>query len=241
LRQAAPGGGRAVFAPELQAFIGNNWGRLMGIWGIMRFLAKNSGRKAGQAVCLLLAAFAWHNAAQAQSVNFGINLSGGKEPVKIDADAMEMHDKDGVAILTGNVSVAQGDRILRAGKMLVYYRKAAAQGDVRAERSNKAALKAAARPGNSLGAGGIDRLEVSDKVYIKNGKQIAVGDKGLFNADTNIMTLTGAKVVLTDGENVATGCKLVAHMDSGKAFLESCSSAQQKGRVSVIVNRDGQN
>lgn len=213
----------------------------MGLWGIMRFLAKISDNFAIWAACfmLLAAGFVWQGTAWAQNVNFGINLSGGKEPVKIDADEMEMHDKDGMAILTGNVSVAQGDRILRAGKMIVYYSKTGAADQAEEEtRRNK---KAGARQANSLGASGIDRLEVSDKVYIKNGKQIAVGDKGLFNAGNNIMVLTGAKVVLTDGDNVATGCKLVAHMDSGKAFLESCSSSQQKGRVSVIVNRGGQN
>ncbi|KAA6205448.1 MAG: LPS ABC transporter substrate-binding protein LptA [Candidatus Tokpelaia sp.] len=189
------------------------------------------------------AGFAWPGQAFAQNVNFGINLSGGKEPVKIDADEMEMHDKDGMAILTGNVSVAQGDRILRAGKMIVYYNKtgAAEEAEEETRYGEKANKKAGMRQANSLGASGIDRLEVSDKVYIKNGRQIAVGDKGVFNAGNNIMVLTGAKIVLTDGDNVATGCKLTAHMDSGKAFLESCSSSQQKGRVSVIVNRGGQN
>lgn len=197
------------------------------------------------ALCLLPAMGAGLRPAAAQSVNFGINLSGGKEPVKIDADDMEMRDKDGLAILTGNVSVAQGDRIVRAGKMTVYYSKAKpADGGGKAGAKNTGGGKSGKAKGaqvNGLDAAGIDKLEVADKVYIKNGKQIAVGDNGIFNAKSNVMVLTGAKVVLTDGENVATGCKLTAHMDSGKAFLESCSSGRQSGRVSVIVNRDGQN
>lgn len=192
------------------------------------------------ALSLPLALFAV-SSAPAQGVNFGVNLSGGKEPVKIDADNMEVHDKDSTAILTGNVSVEQGDRILRGGKMIVYYNK----DDKQPKDAEGAAAgggkkhKAKAQPGG-LGATGIDRLEISGKVYIKNGKQIAVGDNGAFNAKTNIMVLTGPKVVLTDGENVATGCKLTAHMDTGQAYLESCSSARRQGRVSVIVNRDGQ-
>jgi lipopolysaccharide export system protein LptA len=40
--------------------------------------------------------------------------------------------------------------------------------------------------------------------------------------------------VLTDGDNVATGCKLTANMGTGKAFLESCKG-QSKGRVSIIM------
>jgi len=199
------------------------------------------------------------SAAQAQAVDFGVNLSGGKEPVKIDADNMAVHDKEGVAILTGNVSVEQGDRLLRGGKMTVYYTKqpqpggkkskAAAAGQSAAaepaamaaaeSKSGKAGKKAAANGG--LGKTGIDRLVVTDKVYIKNGKQIAVGDEGVFTAKDNVMILTGGNVILTDGQNTATGCRLTAHMDTGQAFLESCASSGRKGRVSVIVNRDEQN
>lgn len=162
--------------------------------------------------------------AVAQPANFGLNLSGGKEPIKIDADNLEMRDKEGVAVFTGNVTVTQGDRLLKAGKMIVYYNK-----------PDGTQPQQAASGG--LGSSGIEKMEVSNKVYIKQGTQIATGEQGVFNGKTNVMVLTGDNVVLTDGDNVATGCKMTAHMDSGKAFLESCSSAQKKGRVSVIMNR----
>jgi len=154
--------------------------------------------------------------ARAQQTSFGINLSGGKEPVQIEADDMEMRDREGTAVLSGNVSVVQGDRMLRAGKIVVHYLKAG--------RSAQA---------GGLGSTGVDKIEASNKVYIKSGTQVATGDDGTFDGKSNIMVLRGKKVVLVDGENVATGCKLTAHMDTGKAFLESCS---KKGRVSIIMN-----
>lgn len=176
--------------------------------------------------------FSFVSVAGAQQTNFGLNLSGGKEPLKIDANDMEMRDKEGIAIFSGNVSVVQGDRMLRAGKMIVYYSKPEENGAKPAKTST----------GGGLGSSGIDKMEASGKVYIKSGTQVAIGDQGTFNGASNVMVLTGAKVVLTDGENVATGCKLTAHMDTGKAFLESCPAAKQKGRVSIIMNRnDSQN
>ena len=43
--------------------------------------------------------------------------------------------------------------------------------------------------------------------------------------------LTGKNVVLSEGNNVATGCKLTVQMESGKAKLESCG-----GRVSIVID-----
>ncbi len=54
----------------------------------------------------------------------GLKLSNSKDPVKIDADKLEMRDKEGVAVFTGNVAVSQGDALLKAGQMTVYYSKA---------------------------------------------------------------------------------------------------------------------
>jgi len=219
-----------------------------------RFSAKAMSRALGALALGLAFGGAACGGAQAQAVNFGVNLSGGKEPVKIDADDMEVHDKEGMAILTGNVAVEQGDRLLRGGKMTIYYTrqaktapgggqaKAAAGAAKNAQAMAESKGKSKAQPAaGGLGKTGIDRLVITGKVYIKNGKQVAVGDQGVFNAKDNVLVLTGAKVILTDGQNVATGCRLTAHMDTGQAFLDSCGASGGKGRVSVIVNRDSEN
>ena len=154
-------------------------------------------------------------------VPFGsLQLSSGKEPVKIDADRLEMRDKDGIAIFTGNVSVVQGDTTLRSGQMTAHYNK-----DGQEQQAGTA----------GLASSGIDRLDVSGKVYLKSGTQVATGDTGTFDAKTQMLTLEGSKVVLTDGDNIATGCRMTANMNTGKAFLEACKGAS-KGRVSIIMS-----
>ncbi|PWL19328.1 LPS ABC transporter substrate-binding protein LptA [Falsochrobactrum shanghaiense] len=162
-------------------------------------------------------------AQDSEQVPFGsLKLSDSKDPIKIDADKLEMRDKDGMAIFTGNVSVVQGDALLKSGKMIVFYNKDA-QGEG-GQASGAAGLSSA----------GIDHLEISGKVYLKSGTQVATGDSGTYDGKSQIMVLEGQKVVLTDGDNVATGCKLTANMSTGKAFLESCKG-QSKGRVSIIM------
>lgn len=172
----------------------------------------------------------------AQQADFGVNLSGGKEPVQMNADELEMHDKDGVAIFKGNVSVVQGDRILRTSKLIVHYAKAP---DAATTTATQTAAPAPSTGG--LGSTGVEKMEASGKVYVKTATQVATGDEGVFDAKSNTMILTGSHVVLTDGDNVATGCKLTANMKTGKALLESCKSSKQKGRVSIIMNRNDQN
>lgn len=167
-----------------------------------------------------------------QAAPFGsLNLSNSKDPVAINADKLEMRDKEGMAIFTGNVSVAQGDTLLKSGKMTIYFDKSADKEGQPA--AKKAAPAQADGQAGGLGAAGIDHLEVSDKVYLKSGTQIATGDSGTYDAKTQTMTLLGKKVVLSDGDNIATGCKLIANTGTGKAFLESCKG--QPGRVSIIL------
>ena len=186
----------------------------------------------------------------AQQTNFGVNLSGGKEPVELNADNLEMRDKEGVAIFSGNVSVVQGDRILRTSKLIVHYAKAPEEGkkdktgegkDKETDVNQNASAKPAAAGAGGLGSTGVEKMEASGKVYIKTATQVATGDEGVFDGKSKLMVLTGKRVILADGDNVATGCKLTAHMDTGKAFLESCKSSGQNGRVSIIMNRNEQN
>lgn len=168
------------------------------------------------------------SAAQAQqAVPFdGLKLSDSKDPVSIDAEKLEINDKESVAVFTGNVLVKQGDIMLRAGRMQVFYGKPK-EGD------DKAKGGIGGLSGAGLGAGGIEKLLVDGKVYLKSGTQVATGDAGTYDAKAQTMVLTGQKVVLSDGDNIATGCKLTANTQTGKAFLESCKG--QSGRVSIIL------
>ncbi len=162
----------------------------------------------------------------------GIKLSG-DQPIQIDADKLVVHDNEGTATFTGNVTVVQGATLLKAGSMIVYYvkndKKEPADGAAAAD-----APKTGSLPGPGPAAQDIDHLEVNDKVYVKSEDQVATGDHGTFDMKTEVLVLTGNKVVLTQGDNVAIGCKLTAQLKTGEAQLESCKSGQT-GRVSIVV------
>ncbi|RCL00332.1 MAG: lipopolysaccharide export system protein LptA [Candidatus Tokpelaia sp. JSC085] len=182
--------------------------------------------------CIILSAifmFTCHAIASTQPTSTG--RSSHMEPVQIEADSMKIQDQERRAIFTGNVSVIQGDKMLRAGKMIVQYTKL----------KDKTEKSRWTLSHGDLGSTSIEKMEVANKVYLKSGYKVATGDRGIFDGISNVMVLSGSKVVLTDGDNVFIGCRLTAHMDTGQAFLESCSTMNKKGRVSMIMNYSRRN
>ncbi|MBN9070542.1 MAG: LPS ABC transporter substrate-binding protein LptA [Rhizobiales bacterium] len=145
-----------------------------------------------------------------------IKLSGDK-PIQIESDKLEVHENENLAIFTGNVNVVQEDTLLKAGLMNVYYVKGAKTTDA------------------SSGSQQIDHVEMKSNVYIKSKEQVATGDEGVFDVKASTLVLTGKEVVLTDGKNVAKGCKLTVNTANGKSQLDSCGKG---GRVSVMITPD---
>ena len=146
----------------------------------------------------------------------------------IEAATLEVRDKDKQATFSGNVKVVQGDTGLRCKSLVVFYE----QGDEDADKSAKAADKAgksmtAATPGPG-GAQKIKRLEARGDVVVTQKEQTATGDLGLFDMKTNTVTLTG-NVVMTQGQNVLRGDRLVVDLTNGVSRVESGKNG--RGRV----------
>lgn len=154
----------------------------------------------------------------------GLKLSG-DQPIQIESDKLEVNESKSMAVFTGNVNVVQGDTLLKAGRMTVYY---------------KPDPKTGGAPTTTTGSTAIDRLEVEGKVYVKSGTQVGTGDRGTFDVDSNVLVLSGKEVVLSDGPNVLKGCKLTVHMTTGKSDVDSCGTSSG-GRVQVLITPGSQN
>ncbi|QRM54011.1 LptA/OstA family protein [Sinorhizobium sp. BG8] len=140
----------------------------------------------------------------------GMELSNDK-PIQIQSDKLEIKEKENKAEFTGNVKVVQGTTTLQSGNMVVYYRS----------------------EGGSMTSGNadIEKIDVSEKVYLKSGTQEATADTGTFNLVTETFVLKGDKVVLSEGKNVFVGCQLTVQMSTGEAKLDACG-----GRVMIQLD-----
>ncbi|MHA6687869.1 LptA/OstA family protein [Mesorhizobium sp. A556] len=196
-------------------------------------LAISTRFAAAASVLLLLGVPSAMAQSKSPSTMSGLKLSG-DQPIQIESDKLEVRQNENLAIFTGNVSVVQGPTLMKAGVMKVYYVKdeGAASKKAGAKASDATASGDAAAAGVSPMSAGtnIDHLEIDGKVYIKSDDQVATGDSGTFDMKSQVLVLSGKKVVLTQGSNVLVGCKLTVQMQTGLAQVDACG-----GRVMMSL------
>jgi lipopolysaccharide export system protein LptA len=184
-------------------------------------------RFAAASLVLLVAAPA---AGLAQSRNVPNALQGfatnRDQPIRIDANSLEVLDQQKKAIFSGNVVVQQGDTTLRSKELVVFYDgKGAGTG---ANAADTAKAGDALASGNPMSSSSIRRLEINGSVVVTTKEQTATGDQGVFETASNTITLTGNPVVLTQGPNVIRGKKLTVDLANGASRFEG-------GRVESLI------
>lgn len=147
------------------------------------------------------------------------------QPVQIEAGALEVRDKDKVATFSGNVKVVQGDTVMRSKSLIVFY-----EGQ---QQQPGAPTMKAATPGPG-GSSQISRLEATGGVTVNQRDQTATGDKALFDMKLNTVTLQG-NVVVSQGQNVMRGDKLVVNLTTGVSQVIAGPSSQ----VRVLMQSSG--
>jgi lipopolysaccharide export system protein LptA len=129
------------------------------------------------------------------------------EPVKIQAAALELREKDKKATFSGDVHVIQGDTEMRCMLLTVFYEE---------ETSGRAVKAADPGPG---GDKQIRRIEAKGSVVVVQKDQNATGDAATFNMRENTVTLVG-NVVVTRGDDVLRGQRLVVDLTNGVSKMD---------------------
>lgn len=142
--------------------------------------------------------------AVAQDVTFGGMRADVTAPVEVAADSLSVNQADGSAVFTGNVVIGQGEMRLSADKVRVVY----ADG----------------------GQNRIRSLEAEGGVTLVSGEDAAEAQAATYDVDSGNVTLTG-DVVLTQGQNVLTGEKMLVNLETG--------TAQVEGRVRSVLQPAG--
>lgn len=191
----------------------------------------------GLSLCVFLAGPA---AAKDRASAFG-ELGTNKEPIKIDADRLDVFDKEGRAVFAGNVVAVQGDSTMRCTSLTVLYeqgRGAAAAGVTTGAAGSPATTAEpakAARGANPLSGGdsAIRKINCKGPVTIVSKTQVATGDNAEFDRAANKVVLVG-NAALSDGPNVTRGERVAYDINTGIANVVG-------GRVRALIVPGSQN
>ena len=153
--------------------------------------------------------------AQDAAVPGGLKVDTSK-PIEINADSLEVLQKEQVAIFAGKVDVIQGEVRLRTEKLVVAY-----------------------SGGGGDGTGGnIRDLTATGGVTITTGTESAQGDQARYDVVGKVITMTGS-VILAQGENVIKGNELTIDLASGRSKITGNVGAGGTGRVKSIFTVPG--
>lgn len=137
----------------------------------------------------LLLSLAWAGPVAAQGTGFG-NAQDVNAPVEVTADSLQVDQKTGLAVFTGNVLIGQGAMRLSADRVTVTY-----AGD------NAQKISALKAEGNVTLASGEDAAEAKTADYdVESGNVVLRGD-----------------VLLTQGTNVLAGETVTVNLATGRA------------------------
>ena len=160
---------------------------------------------------LLLALTPSLGAAQDFGAAFGGFDTGSEDPIQIEADKLEVRDPEKLAIYTGNVKVRQGGTVMESPELKVFYQQGGPEPGA---------------PGSQ-----VTRIEAGPKVLISSAKQTASGGQAVLDMAQEVITVTG-NVVLTQGENIVRGQKLVVNLKTKQGRMEG-------GRVQTLITPGG--
>jgi len=198
-------------------------------------------QRLGFFVALAILAAASAAAAQRPATPSPLGIGQGENkdaPVQIEAGTLEVHDKTKTATFSGNVQVVQGDTTMKCRSLVVFYGQdvgiGGSGGDATATTPAKSNL------GMPHGAQNIRRIEAHGGVTVLTKDQSASGDLGIYDLKTKTITLSG-NVVVSQGQNIIHGQRVVVATETGNARVESGSSgaagtsAAGPGRVRALI------
>lgn len=123
-------------------------------------------------------------------------------PIHIEADRMESNSSKNMVAFTGNVEAKQGDLVINAERMTVYYREPTGKKKFSSGNSQK-----------------IEKIVADGNVGIARGEMSAAGDRAEFRASDNKVKLIGNTRVW-QGNNLVTGNMIDIDLETGTSIVE---------------------
>lgn len=139
------------------------------------------------------------------------------EPIRIEADLLEVDEKASLAVFSGRVTATQERMRMTTEKLEIRYR--AGEGEQAQIRT----------------------IDARGSVVMTVDDQVVRGSHAHYDLATETLTLAGG-VVLSQGENVIRGDRLEVNLRTGRSRIVSLAESENRGRVRGLFrpNRQAQ-
>ena len=143
-------------------------------------------------------------AAAAEEPSSGIPTSTNDDQIEIVADKLITNHTEKFAEFSGNVSASQGDFVIKADHLRIYY---------------QAAPSGAAQ--RATGQDSIEHIMATGNVKLSIGKFTAEADRAEYDLKTEVLVLTGESSTLKSNRDILTGSKIIVDRKTGQMRVES--------------------
>ncbi|MBN1365456.1 MAG: lipopolysaccharide transport periplasmic protein LptA [Syntrophaceae bacterium] len=146
------------------------------------------------------------------------------KPMEITSDRMEIFKDKKLVVFSGNAKVTQGNSLLKADKLSLYYR----------DEPDKKYKIGTIQTGK---AGDLERIEARGNVYLNYEEKIATGNEAIYFRDSGKVIMVG-NASLKEGENCIKGESVIVFLDENRGIIEGNTQKQVKA---VIYPKDIKN
>lgn len=148
------------------------------------------------ALCVIALAAPQAASSQGATVPFGGLSHDSSAPVEVTADQLDIDQKNGIAIFTGNVLVGQAELRMRSPRLRVEY----------------------ARKSEGGAGGEIEHMIATGGVVLTNRDAVAESREADYTVSTGEVIMTG-DVVITQDQNVLAGDRFVVQLKDGTGVM----------------------
>jgi lipopolysaccharide export system protein LptA len=148
------------------------------------------------------------------------------EPVEINADRMEAFNKEKLVVFSGNAVVTRGNAVLKADKLLLYYK----DGNDENDKTDKKITEEISKGGE------LEKIEAKGNVCLTQDERVATGDEAVYYREENKIVVTG-NALLNEGKNSIKGDKVTIFLNENKGIVEGDT---QKRIKAIIYPQTGE-
>ncbi|MCX5830424.1 MAG: lipopolysaccharide transport periplasmic protein LptA [Deltaproteobacteria bacterium] len=180
----------------------------------------------GRLLCLLFIGwglFVPCAAPVAQGAELARKSPADSHPIEISADRLEAYDAKKVVLFSGNAVATQGDRVIKADKIFLYYKKE--------ERDpGREGLRDVGKTGD------LEKIEARGHVSVSQGDRLVTGDQAVYYQESQKIVMTGS-AVMQQGNNILRGDKIEVFLNENRGVVEAAENKRVKATIYPVEKK----